>query len=325
MQKQVIKFLESQKFSGLSLVSIKDTTYTFTYQGFSKSHLDKTFGKPSIAGSGKVAVYDCGQYGKLGVSPSNSIVRMIYTATAVERVVDKSHLAKLPVTPELELLFAKGLNNTAARAKFLSQAWTYFNVNKFQGKLVKPKIVCSEQPPRASKMGGNKHTRGYFRRALGTYDAELWIGSFLFNADLEFMVEILVHEMCHQATAEISQDFSMDDQGHGATWQMWMRKVGLDPRRFDPTPNSVYNNAVENAKTDLEMLKVYGPPAAPAELRALKPNRIATSAQGVVIIFHNRICKGDIVRKSGISTFSGVTQAGRRIHLVSDKGFRVYT
>lgn len=75
-----------------------------------------------------------------------------------------------------------------------------------------------------------------------------------FFAPIEVFLEIFLHEMAHAATSEISKDYSYVLQGHGPTWQGWMRKIGLDPKRFDENDNYVYTSVQERKQP--EVLKV---------------------------------------------------------------------
>lgn len=44
----------------------------------------------------------------------------------------------------------------------------------------------------------------------------------------QVFIEILKHEMCHQAVAEIDQE--NEKRFHGPIWRSWANKVGIDPK-----------------------------------------------------------------------------------------------
>lgn len=324
MQKQVIRFLESQGFRGLSLITFKNNVFTFSYNSVNFNALVRTFGAPSVAGGGKVAVFDCQPYGKVGVSQENTAVRVVWEHKATEKFVDKSHLAKLPVPQELQVLYQRGLSSGPTRIKFLTSAWEYFNKTKFSGKLTGPTILCSSLPRASVRRLFSSSVRGYFRAGMPV-PGELWIKADLFSADIDFMVEILVHEMAHQAVAEIDQVKDTSEGGHGRNWQAWMRKVGLDPRRYDPTPDSVYSpDSPDLALEDLRLTQAYGPKSSAASLRALKILPGITTGTGLKIIFKDRIATGKIVTVRGKYKFLGKTESGKPISLQTDKPFKVY-
>lgn len=65
------------------------------------------------------------------------------------------------------------------------------------------------------------------------------------TADHEFVANGLLIHNCHQAVTQIDKYRGFEEQGHGSHWKAWMVRVGLDPRRFDPQPNSTYMSPTE--------------------------------------------------------------------------------
>ena len=56
----------------------------------------------------------------------------------------------------------------------------------------------------------------------------------------EFVANGLVVHNCHQAVWTLDHYLSKNAaDGHGTNWARWMRHVGLDPRRFDPTDGEI--------------------------------------------------------------------------------------
>ncbi len=81
----------------------------------------------------------------------------------------------------------------------------------------------------------------------------------LTTEDHEFVANGLLIHNCHQAVSTIDHVHDNSEGGHGPHWKAWMKKVGLDPRRYDPTDETVYKTAAENATTEEKDEKLYGP------------------------------------------------------------------
>jgi hypothetical protein len=191
----IATLLKNFGFSGLSLVKTEGTNYTFKFDDFNLKKLNSMFGTPSIAGGGKVAVFVVPEYGKLGVSPINRMVRLAYTGTHQKTEYDDTHLGQHETTQELNLLYEKAKVNPAQKTKFITALWEYFNKEKFQGRLPVPRLMTSLKPP---VDGASKNVRGLF-----IYDTKklygpgtLWISDRIFNAKEAFINEVVLHEMC---------------------------------------------------------------------------------------------------------------------------------
>lgn len=112
--------------------------------------------------------------------------------------------------------------------------WKWANTAKFKGQLKEPTISLMKMVS-----ARNFRTRGYW----AVSKREMVLSPRLLWSDVQVATEIVIHEMCHQATNEISRDFSMDQNGHGPTWRSWMVKAGLNPNRYDHRYNyDTYSN-----------------------------------------------------------------------------------
>lgn len=148
--------------------------------------------------------------------------------------------SKVPVTKISDTLekmytYAQASNNAAYYLRFCGALWDYLNGHKFGGHLTKPRIRLLKNVAGASLR----------RRAQWSpFHREIAVSPRLFNASENFFVEIFLHEMCHQAVSEIDKADNdpgeRQQKGHGSFWSAWMRKVGLNPRRFDPNDNTTY-------------------------------------------------------------------------------------
>jgi len=108
--------------------------------------------------------------------------------------------------------------------------WNQINKIKFESKLEEPNLEMMRD------QGSNFKLRGYWQ----PFGRRLALSPRLFNAKPEIFLEILVHEMCHQATSEISHVYGEPEKGHGPVWKSWMVKCGLDPSRYDRNTNDEY-------------------------------------------------------------------------------------
>jgi hypothetical protein len=115
----------------------------------------------------------------------------------------------------------------------------------------------------------------------------------MFNARPPFFYEILLHEMCHLAVWNISKDSDNSEAGHGPTWKNWMVKVGLDPRRFDPTDDTEMQVGPEKHAKEAELTKKYGKAATLKELAELtKVASYKGTAEDVYHYYAGRLFKG---------------------------------
>lgn len=187
--------LKNFGFTELSLVKVDGKLFTFKFGSCNLKKLSTMFGTPSIASGGKVAVFEVPEYGKLGVSPMNTMVRLSYTGTHQKREYNDTHLGQHETTPELSLMYEKAKVNPTQKVKFITALWEYFNKEKFQGRLPEPRLLTSAKPP---VDGARKNARGLF-----IYDTKkmygpgtLWISDRIFNAKEAFINEVVLHEMC---------------------------------------------------------------------------------------------------------------------------------
>jgi len=299
-QKDIVSLLETLSFTGLILVKQEAKNFTYKFHSLDMRKLEKALGKPDVAANNKVAVFVIPDVGKLGVSPANSMARFVLTAElSTKRVVDDSHLAKSPTTPELSLAFYRAQGNARYKLPFLKSMWTHFNKEKFGGRLSQPRLEVSRVPA-AIKLP-NKTTRGVYQGGPNFGVGTLWVADFLFNAREAFFSEIVLHEMCHQAVWTLDQYRHRNAvDGHGEHWAKWMRHVGLDPRRFDPTDATEYAEEFEAAKDEALLSETYGPPKPDAYFAKLTPVTSVPSLplEGLVYAYRNRPISSGVLRAS---------------------------
>jgi len=144
--------------------------------------------------------------------------------------------SQVPVTHIPEQLqkmyrFCQTNDDRTYRLSFNKRLWDFLNETKFGGKMKQPYLGLLKM-----QAAGKMRLRGYWMAMR----RQLSVSPRLYNASQNFFVEIFLHEMCHQAVSEIDRVVDRTAQGHGPNWITWMRKVGLNPRRFDPNDNSTY-------------------------------------------------------------------------------------
>jgi hypothetical protein len=136
----------------------------------------------------------------------------------------------------------------------------------------------------------------------------VWLADFLFNAPASFFYEVFLHELCHAAVYCIDHVVDPSEGGHGKNWQTWMKKVGLDPRRLDPTQDSVYQTKEETA-IDQEAAAHYGKLASLAELKEVMllphPRGIGGMPIYCYYIYKGRILDGELIRRSFTWKYQG--------------------
>ncbi len=310
--------LESFGFSGLSLVSSEGNTTTLRFRDYNHSSLVKSLGQPTLAGGGKVAVFQIPKVARIGVSPSNSVLRFIAEIDSGAATV-QHHLGFVKVPPAYSAAYLKASINPAHRVSYIRKIWDFLNKTKFNDRLMEPRLAVKE----SLGAGVRAHYIGNRACTSGTIE----VTHFMFNAREPFFLEIFLHEMCHQATREISRDTDMSENGHGPVWQQWMVDVGLDPRRFDPTDPAEYLNHKEFVQKETELNRRYGPRAKESDLKKLKkcpPSEFGT----VFIVYNGRLLQG-ILR--GVK-FDGenVNEPSLKIHLdfktaAGVKSYQFYT
>lgn len=296
-QRDIVKLLESLFFDNLTLVKSVGETSTFSYSSYDQAKLVKALGKPTVAAGNKVAVFEIPGTGKIGVSPTNSMVRIVPVAsTALKPQVNDSHLRQKETTEELSLAYKRAQGNPRFRLTFTKDLWTHFNYTKFSARMKMPKIEVAAAPsfgfPRGLKSargihhGGNNYTPGI-----------IFIADFLFNGREAFFYEILLHEMCHQAVWELDHYRSTSAaDGHGKKWASWMTHVGLDPRRFDPTDGAEYQDTPTRAREEAELDVKYGIRKDPSYFQKLTPmDTPPKSITPCVFDFKGRALEGVLV------------------------------
>jgi predicted SprT family Zn-dependent metalloprotease len=138
-----------------------------------------------------------------------------------------------------EKRFAKLKDDDASRLAYMKTVWGMLNDRKFGGKMKMPNFrFLKDQQIEKFRGRGNWNPSGRTialnRRVFTKYN---------------LFYEVFLHEMCHQATWEISDGAGARERriagGHGPTWMSWMKKVGLDPTRYDQNDNTEYMTADE--------------------------------------------------------------------------------
>jgi hypothetical protein len=309
----VVKLLEGYGFLHLSPISVEKNVFTLKFGSHKYPLLVKAFGKPAVAGGGKVAVFTFPGYGRLGVSPSNSIVRLIYEGNHAKIEHHDAHLAKLDIPPELRTLFLKAQVTPRFRLRYLEDAFTFFNRDRFHGRLPKTKITMSATHPRLP--GISQGTRAFF--VASGAKSYYWFRERLFNASVDFVNEVVVHEMCHQMTYLDLGYVETEENGHGPVWQRWMRKVGLDPRRFDPTEDYAYMDSVEKGEQEEDLTRQFGPRTPVSFFSKLEPaSQFMGNAHQYVLKTKGRAFIGTFTKKGTSFVFKGVGPNKKRTQWV---------
>lgn len=296
---EIPTFLAGYGFKELTLKKHEAASYTFTFGSYNHNALLKALGEPTITADKKTLIFALPGVGKLGVAPVAHVVRFI-DANPTSKAVPTGHLSIQNTTKELEFAYVKAQATPRLRLGFIKKAWEYFNKEKFKGCLHEPVLHIGDKAP-----GNTKHSRnprGVYYPGVGGVNGTLWVANMLFNAEMPFFSEVMVHEMCHQAVMCIDKVRDDSEGGHGPNWQKWMKRVGLDPRRFDPTENATYKTTSENAIEDEKYENAYGPKAKPTEIKRISALHHPTEQQirrgiEVYYITHGRVIEGKITGK----------------------------
>ncbi len=245
--KHASEVLQSLGFDGLKFISHEGMTFTFKYTSDDPKRL-RGLGKPTVAASGKVAVYVVPEIGRLGVSPSNSVLRLIADKVSEKPVTNDDHVNPLPIPPEYSKAFEQAKVTPTKQVPYLKKLWQFFNREKFGHKMVEPAILCSKIPPfpRMKSTTSGAYSQGYGARSASV----IWINQRIFNAREHIFLETLVHEMCHQAVAEI--DRNQLDGDHGPNWKSWMTRCGLKPLKYDLTDQIEYMDSKQAKILEIE-------------------------------------------------------------------------
>jgi len=113
--------------------------------------------------------------------------------------------------------------NPGAALLYCTKVWKKANEKLFDNKL---------RPCHFRFFKMTKVVRG-LGQWIGGSKREMALSPRNFYATQRHCLTTLVHEMCHQATEEISHDKDRSNGGHGYTWSMWMLKCGLEPERYE--------------------------------------------------------------------------------------------
>jgi predicted SprT family Zn-dependent metalloprotease len=271
--------LEHLGFKGLRMKSNGGGIIRFSYQSYDERRLNHMMGEPKSDIKAPNIRYPYGVHGLLAVWPGKSEVLLRNTVkqgkTFIEipdvlkkeappdvaplpKVGNQNDDGNVPVTHipgNLEADYLRAQEKPKFRVKFMQDIWIYFNHTKFGNKLEHPTLVLMKGVD-AAKM----RTRGVWYPRL----RELRMNPNTFNASQNLFLEIFLHEMCHQAVTEqaVRGDLSAAEiadnrkhKGHGTAWAAWMRKVGLNPLRFDPNENSTYMEEEERNKHEEKMAR----------------------------------------------------------------------
>ena len=127
-----------------------------------------------------------------------------------------------------EILFKKlTKDNKSEIIQYATQQWHKWNKKFFKNKLPFGSIyVQKDTGPDVRRLGVYS---GKFNR-IGLNRRLVLAGEEKFN-------EVLLHEMCHQATIQIDKVYK---DHHGPTWASWMRKCKLPPNRLSTSPTNAY-------------------------------------------------------------------------------------
>ena len=298
-QPEIVQLLKAYGFEGLRLKTTVGQMHTYSFSDFDQKGLVRTLGTPALTSDKKVMVFEVSGTGKLGVAPASNLVRFKDTTKTDRAVPNSSHLANVKVPAAYEKAYMQAQVSPALRVAFCKKLFDYFNKEKFEGKLERPALTVSDKNPK----GTSKTTRGAHTGGRNFAPGVLWMASFMFNARPPFFYEVFLHEMCHLAAWTISRSTDFSLQGHGPTWQSWMTRVGLDPRRYDPTDDTEYKLDPAQKMRDAEDSERYGPPVSDADMKKLtKLNRYSGYETEVYRVINGRLFFGTANKK----TFIGV-------------------
>lgn len=237
IQSDIISMLISFGVQGLTIRKVEERSYLFDFQKWNKKKLDTAFGEPRIVKE-KVYAYTIPDIGSLGINPSALKLKFV-DKTKIDKLQTKDeHLSFVKVTPELTSEFYRAAGNPGFRVHYLTNLWKFLNTEKFGGQMTLPKIHMKDTNGRNRAYHRGAYTSGWTRGP-----GEIACSSYIFNAREPFLLEIFLHEMVHQYIWEIVQlpvDKIRVEKGHGPEWKAEMVKVGLDPRRYDPTESDEY-------------------------------------------------------------------------------------
>lgn len=205
---------------------------------------------------------------------------------------DTSHLGFVKVSPELTQMFYKAKVSAGHRVPYMIQLWKCLNAEKFGSRMKIPKIQVGT--------GMGPRVRGSYL-GLSNGSGVLGMAPFMFNGREPFFLEVFLHEMCHESVWEIDGLHSkhQTEKGHGPDWQRWMTRVGLDPRRYDPTDDFEYKTEHQKTGEELELDQKYGPRVDPSYFKKLVEVKYPKPRQLVVFSYKGRPIAGPYVGTKG--------------------------
>ncbi len=252
-------YLHTLGFSGLTFEDHPaDNWIRLKYKDYNKFILDKTFGPHKKAPKGRIQ-WIVPNLGAIYVNEKRKRV-LIQNIEQVEKRHPPKPLPKVDIPPynpnvdkkvwasdQLIDLYKKiqaAGNPRAACLDFMKKIWSYWNQHKFQNQMDIPTLGFLKD------VGLKMRKRGVWRHGGINNIREILITPRLFNARFDVFAEIFLHEMCHQAVSEINKVRETANKGHGPLWAGWMRKVGLEPNRYDKTDNVEYMTPQERAQKE---------------------------------------------------------------------------
>lgn len=295
---EVTEVLHTHGFTGLVLKKVEDKKYTYTFDSVDVRSLTKRLQTPSLAQGGKVLVFDIPGVGRLGVSTSNHMLRLVDESKVERTKTSKKHIQGIgdKVPEDIAKAYPFAQATQSKRVPFMKKLFHWANKEYFGNGLAEPSLTTT-LAPFSSKL---KTARGIYRGGAGFTAGHLWMWGKTFNAELDFFTETFVHEMCHAAAHQISKSTDRSVGGHGPTWQGWMRKCGLNPNRYDKTEETEYESTKDAALKEAELVRKFGPRVLPEDLGLASAGK-ARSGAPAIIAYKGRLFKGRFVGK----TFTG--------------------
>jgi predicted SprT family Zn-dependent metalloprotease len=160
------------------------------------------------------------------------------TKPPVEHMTNDDPVEQLRIVYEGQI---RASTNVSAIRRFMLDLWNVFNKTKFDNKLrpVKKFLII----PAQGRMGLRAFWHSKYRILVFT--------NLVMKANWDKFREIFLHELCHQAVTDVEYGGKPHglgpEGGHGPDWQAWMRKVGLEPNRYDNSTFSEYMTEEEKA------------------------------------------------------------------------------
>lgn len=170
------------------------------------------------------------------VNPRKPVAPPVDIKNANEQTAEEKHL-----TTKLSNRMFNHCKSPHSKLEYLKAVWTHTNKTFFDMKLPTCFIRLS------------KDTGTGFRRRGAWFPTKraIAISPRLFNGSEAQILTTLVHEMCHQAVTDLDRISERTNQGHGPTWEKWMRHCGLTPSRYSKYDNDSFMTQDEKEKKEL--------------------------------------------------------------------------